>query len=120
MTSAPASISSAIFCRANEAKVPKAVECLTKDKDVLFTFYDFPAEHWARLRATNPIESTFATLRHRHRQTKGCGSRTATLAMVFKLTREAEKRRRRLNGYKLIVKVVQGVIFKDGIEKKAA
>ena len=79
------------FVERYEAKYPKAVACLVKDKDVLFTFYDFPAEHWTHLRTTNPIESTFATVRHRHRQTKGCGSRTATLAMVFKLAREAEK-----------------------------
>ena len=80
------------FVERYEAKYPKAVSCLVKDRDVLFTFYDFPAEHWAHLRTTNPIESTFATVRHRHRQTKGCGSRTATLAMVFKLAREAERR----------------------------
>ena len=102
------------------AKYPKAVACLVKDKDVLFTFYDFPAEHWAHLRTTNPIESTFATVRHRHRQTKGCGSRTATLAMVFKLAREAERRWRKLNAYQLIRKVIEGVVFKDGIEKLAA
>jgi len=65
---------------------------LDKDKDVLFSFYDFPAEHWLHLRTTNPIESTFATVRHRTRQTKGCGSRLATLTMVFKLAREAERR----------------------------
>lgn len=102
------------------AKYPKAVECLAKDKDVLFTFYNFPAEHWIHIRTTNPIESTFSTVRHRHRQTKGCGSRTATLAMVFKLSREAEKHWRRMNGYKLIAKVVAGVRFVDGIELKAA
>lgn len=79
------------FVAEYSAKWPKAVECLTKDKDVLFTFYDFPAEHWAHLRTTNPIESTFATVRHRTRQTKGCGSRTATLTMVFQLARQAEK-----------------------------
>lgn len=108
------------FVERYKTKFPKAVKCLTKDKDVLFTFYDFPAEHWAHLRTTNPIESTFATLRHRHRQTKGCGSRTATLSMVFKLTREAEKGWRKLNGYQLIRKVIEGVIFKDGIQEKAA
>ena len=102
------------------AKYPKAVECLVKDKDVLFTFYDFPAEHWIHIRTTNPIESTFSTVRHRHRQTKGCGSRTATLAMVFKLSREAEKHWRKMNGYKLIAKVVAGIRFVDGIELKAA
>ena len=102
------------------AKYPKACECLRKDRDVLFTFYDFPAEHWVHLRTTNPIESTFATVRHRTRQTKGCGSRTATLTMVFKLASEAEKRWRKLNGSELIDKVLQGVEFEDGIELEKA
>jgi len=97
-----------------QAKYPKAVACLVKDEDVLFTFYDFPAEHWPHLRTTNPIESTFATVRHRTRQTKGCGSRLATLTMVFKLAREAERHWRRLNGYQLIAKVIEGVRFVDG------
>ena len=96
------------------------MEFLVKDKDVLFTFYDFPAEHWQHIRSTNVIESTFATVRHRHRQTKGCGSRTATLAMVFKLAREAEKSWRKINGYELIVKLIQGVTFIDGEEAQAA
>ena len=103
-----------------EAKYPKAVECLVKDKDVLFTFYDFPAEHWAHIRTTNPIESTFATVRHRTRQTKGCGSRLATLTMVFKLAAQAQKHWRRLNGHHLIPNVIQGVKFIDGILEKAA
>jgi transposase-like protein len=102
------------------AKYPKACQCLKKDEDVLFTFYDFPAEHWQHLRTTNPIESTFATVRHRSRQTKGCGSRAATLAMVFKLGREAEKTWRKLNGYELIAKVIRGVRFEDGIEAPEA
>ena len=108
------------FMALYEAKYPKACECLKKDKDVLFTFYDFPAEHWVHIRTTNPIESTFATVRHRSRQTKGCGSRTATLTMVFKLAREAEKRWRKINGYELIDKVIRGVVFKDGIEVNEA
>ena len=95
-------------------KYPKACQCLEKDKDVLFTFYDFPAAHWMHLRTTNPIESTFATVRHRTRQTKGCGSRDATLMMVYKLGREAEKRWRRLNGSQLLIKVLTGVRFVDG------
>ncbi len=97
-----------------EEKYPKACACLRKDKEVLFTFYDFPAAHWKHLRTTNPIESTFATVRHRTRQTKGCGSRQTTLMMVYKLAREAEKRWRRLNGHQLIVKVLRGVRFVDG------
>jgi transposase-like protein len=108
------------FCKEHQAKYPKAVACLEKDKHTLFTFYDFPAEHWAHLRTTNPIESTFATVRHRTRQTKGCGSRRATLTMVFKLATQAEKHWRRLNGHQLIPQVIQGVVFKDGTLEKAA
>jgi putative transposase len=101
----------------------KAWDCLKKDKDQLFTFYDFPAEHWTHLRTTNPIESTFATVRLRTRRTKGCGSRTATLMMVFKLADQAEKHWRRLNGSARIAQVIEGVKFVDGIhpeEKKEA
>ena len=108
------------FLQLYGAKYPKACNCLQKDKDVLFTFYDFPAEHWVHLRTTNPIESTFATVRHRTRRTKGCGSRSATLMMVYKLTNEAEKHWRRLNGFKLILKVIEGVEFVDGIICEAA
>jgi len=107
------------FFELYEAKYPKACHCLAKDKEVLFTFYDFPAEHWLHIRSTNPIESTFATVRHRTRQTKGCGSRKATLSMVFKLGIEAEKHWRRLNGHQLIDKVIQGVRFVDGELPKA-
>jgi len=103
------------FIERYQAKHPKAVECLTKDEDVLFTFYDFPAEHWRHIRTTNPIESTFATVRHRTRQTKGCGSRGATLTMVFKLARDAERRWRRLNGHELMGQVIEGVTFVDGV-----
>lgn len=108
------------FLALYEAKYPAACDCLRKDKDVLFTFYDFPAEHWKHLRTTNPIESTFATVRHRTRRTKGCGSRTATLTMVFKLVEQAEKHWQRLHSYKLILDVIKGVEFVDGIMKKAA
>ena len=101
-------------------KYPKACDCLEKDKEVLFTFYDFPAIHWQHLRTTNPIESTFATVRHRTRQTKGCGSRNATLAMVYKLAVEAEKTWLRLRGYKMVQLVIQGVRFVDGEILKAA
>ena len=109
------------FLELYKAKYPKACECLCKDRDVLFTFYDFPAEHWNHLRSTNPIESTFATVRHRTRQTKGCGSRKATMMMVFKLAEQAQKHWRRINGYQLITKVIEGTVFKDGtIEKTKA
>lgn len=104
------------FMSLYEAKYPKACECLQKDKDKLFTFYEFPAMHWQHIRTTNPIESTFATVRHRTNQTKGCGSRQATLSMVFQLAKEAEKRWKKLKGHELIQKVISGVIFKDGEE----
>ncbi len=104
------------------AKYEKACECLTKDRDVLLTFYDFPAEHWAHLRTTNPIESTFATIRLRHRRTKGSGSRRASLAMIFKLAESASKKWRRLRGYEKLSLVIEGKTFKDGTlqEQKAA
>lgn len=119
-TRAEAMSAYAEFKKRYSAKHPKAVDCLTKDEDVLFAFYDFPAEHWLHVRTTNPIESTFATVRHRTRQTKGCGSRRATMAMVFKLALEAEKRWRRLNGSQLIAKVIEGVKFVDGELEEAA
>lgn len=106
------------FINLYEAKYLKACECLQKDKDKLFTFYEFPAIHWQHIRTTNPIESTFATVRHRTNQTKGCGSRRATLSMVFQLAKEAEKCWRKLRGHELLQKVISGVIFKDGEEVK--
>jgi transposase-like protein len=109
-----------LFVATYEAKYPKATECLSKDRDVLLTFYDFPAEHWIHLRTTNPIESTFATVRLRHRRTKGNGSRLACLTMVFKLMQSAEKRWRLLNGAKLLPDVIQGVTFIDGIKPQEA
>ena len=102
------------FIKTYEGKYPKAVKCLEKNYDQLFTFYDFPAMHWQHIRTTNPIESTFATVRLRTRRTKGCGSSQATLTMVFKLVKEAEKRWRRLRGYKWIPFVVSGEKFIDG------
>lgn len=109
-----------LFLESFEAKYPKAVACLVKDRDVLLTFYDFPAEHWVHLRTTNPIESTFATVRLRTARTKGCGSRMACLTMVFKLARCAETHWRRLNGAALLPQVIQGVTFVDGLKKEAA
>ena len=105
-----------LFVATYEAKYPKATGCLSKDRDVLLTFYDFPAEHWIHLRTTNPIESTFATVRLRHRRTKGSGSRTACLTMVFKLMQSASKRWRLLNGSQLMPEVIAGVQFIDGIK----
>lgn len=103
------------FLETYQAKYPKACECLSKDRDELLVFYDFPAEHWKHLRTTNPIESTFATIRLRHRRTKGNGTRRACLAMMFKLAQSAERRWRLLDGAKLLPEVIQGIIFKDGI-----
>ena len=105
------------FISSHQIKFAKACECLQKDKEVLFTFYDFPAQHWSHLRTTNPIESTFATVRLRTHRTKGSGSRIATLTMVFKLGMEAQKHWRRLNGPELVAKVVTGVKFVDGEEQ---
>jgi len=92
------------------------VKCLVKDRDSLLTFYDFPAEHWIHIRTTNPIESTFATVRHRSRQAKGCVSRQTMLAMIYKLGMSAEKRWRRIRGFNHLAKVIKGVKFKDGME----
>jgi transposase-like protein len=89
-------------------------EFLKKDKEVLLNFFYYPTKDWTHIRTTNTIESTFATVRHRTRQTKGCGSRKATRAMVYKLTREAEDYWRRINGYDQIDKVIRGVEFNDG------
>ena len=97
-------------------KYEKAVECLTKDREALFAFYDFPAEHWKHLRTTNPIESTFATVRHRTVRSRGCLSNKTALAMIFKLTQAAEKRWHRLRGHHQLPKVILGVKFNDGIE----
>jgi transposase-like protein len=97
------------------AKYPKASECLTKDEETLLTHFDFPAEHWRHIRTTNPIESTFATVRLRTRVTKGPGSRSAGLAMVFKLLLAAEKTWRKLNGHELVPLVRAGVKFVDGV-----
>ena len=102
------------------AKYPKAVECLKKDRDQLLTFYQFPADHWMHIRTTNPIESTFATVRLRTVKTKGSGSRTACLMMVFKLTQSAEKNWRALNGSESIPDVIAGVRFVDGEKEDAA
>ncbi len=104
------------FEKRYEAKYPKVWKCLQKDLNQLFTFYSFPAKHWQHIRSTNPIESMFATIRHRSRQTKGNGSVKATLSMVYKLGMEAEKKWKRLRGSEFILKLVNGVKFKDGEE----
>ena len=109
-----------LFLESFQAKYPKAAECLRKDRQVLLTFYDFPAEHWVHLRTTNPIESMFATVRLRTRRTKGCGSRAACLTMVFKLAQAAQKHWRALNGSRLLLDVIAGVKFTDGLKERAA
>lgn len=107
------------FLLSYEAKYPKATECLAKDRDELLTFFDFPAEHWQHIRTTNPIESTFSTVRLRTTKTRGCVSRAGMLAMVFKLTKTAEQNWRLLKGHTLLAQVVQGVKFKDGLQEDA-
>ena len=97
------------------AKYPKATEKLDKDRDALLAFYDFPAEHWAHLRTTNPIESTFATVRHRTSRTRNCVSRATFLGLAFKLVEEAEKSWRRIRGAERIELLLKGVPFQDGI-----
>ena len=101
------------------AKWPKAAECLEKDRAELLAFYDFPAEHWGHLRTSNPIESTFATVRLRTYRTKGPGSRLAGLAMAFKLAQKAEKGWRRLNKSEMLQEVIDGIVFVDGVRKAA-
>lgn len=102
-------------------KYEKATACLSKDHDDLFAFFDFPAKHWKHIRSTNPIESTFATVRLRTKRTKGCGSVSATLTMVFKLAQCAEKSWKKLHGAKLLADVIDArFVFVDGVRKDAA
>ena len=105
-----------LFIATYAPKYPKATLCLQKDREELLVFYDFPAQHWQSLRTTNPIESTFGTIRHRTKRTKGCLSRDGMLQMMFKLGQCAEKNWRRLRGFNYLAKVITGAKFKDGIE----
>ena len=105
-----------LFIKTYEAKYPKATLCLQKDREELMAFFDFPAQHWQSIRTTNPIESTFATIRHRTKRSKGCLSRDGMLHMMFKLGQCAEQNWRRLRGFDYLAKVITGVTFKDGIE----
>ncbi len=109
-----------LFVATYEAQYAKATDCLVKDREELLVFYDFPALHWMHLRTTNPIESTFATVRLRTTKTKGSGSRSACLTMVFKLMESASKKWRLLNGSPLLTKVIAGVRFVDGVEQTNA
>lgn len=104
------------FLLSYQSKYPKASECLNKDRTALLTFYDFPALHWQHIRTTNPIESTFATVRLRTSKTRGCVSRGGMLAMVFKLTKVAEQKWYKLKGSEFLVQVIQGIRFKDGTQ----
>jgi len=105
-----------LFIDTYEAKYPKATLCLHKDREELLAFYDFPAQHWQSIRTSNPIESTFGTIRHRTKRSKGCLTRNGMLHMMFKLGLCAEKKWRRLRGFDYLAKVITGVKFKDGIE----
>ena len=103
-----------LFVKNYAVKYKKATDCLIKDKDEMLAFYDYPAEHWIHIRTSNPIESTFATVRLRTHKVKSCGSRTTTLMMIFKLAQSAEKKWNRLRGFKLLADVIIGGKFKDG------
>ena len=105
-----------LFIKTYEAKYPKATLCLQKDREELMAFFDFPAKHWQSIRTSNPIESAFATIRHRTKRSKGCLTRDGMLHMMFKLGQCAEDNWRRLRGFDYLAKVITGVTFKDGIE----
>jgi transposase-like protein len=107
-----------LFVETYEPKYPKATKCLQKDHEELLAFYDFPAQHWQSIRTSNPIESTFATIRHRTKRSKGCLTRDGMLHMMFKLGQCAENKWIRLRGFDYLAKVITGIIFKDGIEVK--
>jgi len=109
-----------IFIETYGAKYPKAAECLEKDRDVLLTFYSYPAEHWKHIRTTNPIESTFATVRLRTAKVRNCFSSQTVVTMAFQLCRCAEKRWQKINAVKKLAKVIEGVQFVDGVERIAA
>ena len=107
-----------LWIKTYEDKYPKAAKCLEKDRDELLAFFDFPAVHWQSIRTTNPIESAFATIRHRTKRAKGCLSRKTMLAMIYKVGMSAEKQWRKLRGFESLSKVIHGVQFRDGIEQK--
>jgi transposase-like protein len=109
-----------LFIRTYEAKYPKATLCLHKDREELLNFYSFPAQHWQSIRTSNPIESTFGTIRHRTKRSKGCLTRDGMLNMMFKLSQCAQKNWRRLRGFDYLAKVITGVKFRDGIEVRQA
>ena len=106
-----------LFLKTYQLKYPKATQCLEKDREELLAFYDFPADHWLHIRTTNPIESTFATVRLRTKKTRGCVSRTTILTMVFRLGLSAEKGWRKLRGFRRLADVINGVKCIDGIDE---
>jgi transposase-like protein len=108
-----------LFIATYEQKYPQAAACLAKDREVLLTFYDFPAEHWMHIRTTNPIASTLSTVRLRTDKTRGCLSRQTTLTMVFTLGQSAQKRWRRLNGAQYMIDLLEGTTFQDGIRAES-
>ena len=115
---AAASLAFDRFIHTYEDKYPKATACLASDREALLTFYDFPAAHWQSIRTTNPIESTFATVRLRTARTRGCVSRTTLLTMVYKLGLCAEKNWRRLRGFRHLADVIENVKFIDGVKEE--
>ena len=119
-TKAEANAAFDFFVKAYGVKWDKAVAKLVKDRDALLTFYDFPAEHWKHIRTSNPIESTFATVRHRTKRTKGCLSRKTGLAMAFRLMMSAQKKWRKLDGRNRLPEVISGVEFRDGVRQLQA
>lgn len=104
------------FLLTYDDKYPKATRCLTKDREALLTFYDFPAKHWQSIRTSNPIESCFSTIRHRTKRSKGCLNRDGMTHMMFKLSQCAERNWRKLRGFQDLNKVIKGIVFKDGIQ----
>ncbi len=109
-----------LFLVTYEPKYPKAALCLEKDREELMAFYDFPAQHWQSIRTSNPIESTFATIRHRTKRSKGCLSRDGMLHMMFKLGQCAQQKWRRQRGFEYLAQVITGAKFRDGIEVTAS
>ena len=116
-TKAAANAAFDVFIETYGVKWDKAVAKLVKDRAALLTFYDYPAEHWKHIRTSNPIESTFATVRHRTKRTKGCLSRKTGLAMAFKLMMSAQKKWRKLDGQNRLPEIIQGIEFRDGIRQ---
>jgi len=116
-TKAAANAAFDFFVKTYGVKWEKAVAKLIKDRDAMLTFYDYPAEHWKHIRTSNPIESVFATVRHRTKRTKGCLSRKTGLAMAFKLMMSAQKKWRKLDGQNRLPEIIEGVEFRDGLRQ---